>query len=112
MPASGHQPAFLINTGKGRTKPLIYGQLQEKIKGLISTTGRDSSLYSTHSLRRGGCSWAFKAGVPTNLIQHHGDWFSDWAYAKTWSGVKPWGGVNEWCGFLEWFFGVGFWSHL
>ena len=77
MPASSHQPAFLINNGKGRTKPLIYGQLQEKIKGLISKTGRDSSLYSTHSLRRGGGSWAFKAGVPTNLIQHHGDWLSD-----------------------------------
>ena len=77
MPASSHQPAFLINNGNGRTKPLIYGQLQEKIKGLISKSGRDSSLYSTHSLRRGGCSWAFKAGVPTNLIQHHGDWLSD-----------------------------------
>ena len=77
MPASGHQPAFLINTGKGRIKPLIYGPLQEKIEGLISKTGRDSSLYSTHSLGKGGCSWAFTAGVPTNLIQHHGDWLSD-----------------------------------
>ena len=77
LPALDSQPAFLIKVGSGKFKPLIYGQLQERIKTLIALTGRDSNLYSTHSLRRGGCSWAFKAGVPTNLIQHHGDWLSD-----------------------------------
>ena len=46
MPASDCTPAFLISTGKGKTKPLDHGYLQEKIKGLISKTGRDSSLYS------------------------------------------------------------------
>ena len=50
---------------------------KEKIKNLISKTGRDPQLYSSHSFRRGGCTWAFKAGVPTDLIQHHGDWLSD-----------------------------------
>ena len=44
---------------------------------MISKTGRDPQLYSLHSFRRGGCTWAFKAGVPTDLSQHHGDWSSD-----------------------------------
>ena len=73
-PASVHDPAFVRRTGKGRIKPLLYNHLQEKIKNLISKTGRDPQLYSSHSFR---CTWAFKAGAPTNLIQHHGDWLSD-----------------------------------
>ena len=76
-PASVHDPAFVRRTDKGRIKPLLYKHLQEKIKNLISKTGRDPQLYSSHSFRRGGCTWAFKAGVPTDLIQHHGDWLSD-----------------------------------
>ena len=76
-PALVHDPAFVRRTDKGRIKPLLYKHLQEKIKILISKTGRDPQLYSSHSFRRGGCTWAFKAGVPTDLIQHHGDWLSD-----------------------------------
>ena len=76
-PASNHHPVFLIKSDKGKFNPLTYGQLQEKVKWLVAKTGRDPNLYSTHSLRRGGYSWAFKSGVPTNLIQHHGDWLSD-----------------------------------
>ena len=72
-PASVHDPAFVRRTDKGRIKPLLYKHLQEKIKNLISKSGRDPQLYSSHSFRRGGCTWAFKAGVPTDRIQHHGD---------------------------------------
>ena len=76
-PASPDDPVFSMRTNKGKVKPLIYRHLQEKIKGLIAKTGRDPHLYVSHSFRRGGCSWAFKAGVPTDLIQHHGDWLSE-----------------------------------
>ena len=62
-PALVHHPAFVRRTDKGRIKPLLYKHLQEKIKILMSKTGRDPQLYSSHSFRRGGCTWAFKAGV-------------------------------------------------
>ena len=75
--ASAADPAFAVKSSTGKLMPLLYRQLQEKIKVLIIETGRDPALYASHSFRRGGCTWAFKAGVPTNLIQHHGDWLSD-----------------------------------
>ena len=84
VPAASQNPVFVMRTGNGKLKPLLYKQLQEKIKVLIGKTGRDPVLYASHSFRRGGggggwgpCSWAFKAGVPPDLIQHHADWASD-----------------------------------
>ena len=76
-PAKDLDPAFCINNSNKRVVPLLYVQLQHRLKSLIAKTGRDPNLFSSHSFRRGGCSWAFKSGVPTNLIQHHGDWLSD-----------------------------------
>ena len=76
-PAKDIDPAFCINIINKRVVPLLYAQLQHRLKSLIAKTGRDPNLFSSHSFRRGGCSWAFKLGVPTNLIQHHGDWLSD-----------------------------------
>ncbi|MCG8075263.1 MAG: hypothetical protein JAY75_03350 [Candidatus Thiodiazotropha taylori] len=76
-PAADHHPAFLIQYKKGKFRPLLYKQLQDKLKWLVTQTGRDPVQYSTHSLRRGGCSFAFKSGVPTSLIQFHGDWASE-----------------------------------
>ena len=37
--------------------------------------------YSSHGFRRAGCTFAFSANVPTDLIQLQGDWRSD-AYKK------------------------------
>ena len=60
---------------------IFYKQYQAKLKSVIHKIGLDSNLYSSHSFRRGGCSYAFKSGVPADLIQLHGDWKSD-AYRK------------------------------
>lgn len=35
------------------------------------------SRFRGHSFRRGGATWAFRAGVPGELIQIYGDWASD-----------------------------------
>ena len=43
----------------------------------LSECGIKSSKFSGHSLRRGGATWAFSCGVPTELIKSHGDWRSD-----------------------------------
>ena len=37
----------------------------------------EASLFTGHSFRRGGASWAFRSGVPGELIQICGDWASD-----------------------------------
>ena len=37
----------------------------------------DSSKFRGHSFRRGGATWAFRSGVPGELIQVYGDWASD-----------------------------------
>ena len=37
----------------------------------------DPFAYSCHSFRRGGASWAFRLGLPGELIQISGDWASD-----------------------------------
>ena len=37
----------------------------------------DPFAYSCHSVRRGGASWAFRLGLPGELIQISGDWASD-----------------------------------
>ena len=38
-------------------------------------------MFSEHSFRRGGATWAFQSGVPGEMIQILGDWASD-AYKK------------------------------
>ena len=53
--------------------PITYKQFQDKFRNTIALTGRDASLFSTHSLRRGGCSFAFRSKVKSDLIQYHGD---------------------------------------
>lgn len=73
---SDSDPAFSLPVGK-QILPLLYSQFQKRLKSLIKKSGRDPNLFSSHSFRRGGCSWAFKSGVPTSLIQHHGDWASE-----------------------------------
>ena len=35
------------------------------------------SHFRGHSFRRGGATWAFRTGVPGELIQIYGDWASD-----------------------------------
>ena len=41
--------------------------------------------YGTHSLRRGGATWMFLAGIPIEVIKQIGDWKSDCIYKY----IKP-----------------------
>ena len=63
-PGAGNEPAFCIKQCKGSLQPLLYSQLQERIKSLIFKTGRDPSLYSSHIFRRGGALGHSKLGSP------------------------------------------------
>jgi hypothetical protein len=76
LPAQDVSPAF-IRVVKDKSCPFTYALLQKTLKSLIQRTGRNPDQYSSHSLRRGGATWAFRAGVPAQLIQLQGDWRSD-----------------------------------
>ena len=68
---------FTVRFGAQNPKPLLYATLVEKLKGLVSAIGLDPENVSGHSLRRGGASYAFHCGVPSEVIKAQGDWQSD-----------------------------------
>ena len=68
--------AFCYYNRNSQAVPILYSQFQKRLRELICLTGRDGNLFSSHSFRRGGCSWAFRSNVESELIQHHGDWLS------------------------------------
>ena len=59
-----------------RNNYITYSKFQIKLRQLIEKINLDPQLFSTHSFRRGGTTFAFKSGVPSELIQLHGDWKS------------------------------------
>ena len=62
-------------------KCIFYNKLQSRLKSLIQKIGLNPQEYSSHGFRRAGCTFAFRAKVPSDLIQLQGDWRSD-AYKK------------------------------
>ena len=58
-------------------KCIFYKDFQSKLMLLIKAIGLNPEDYSSHGFRRGGSTFAFKSGVPADLIQLHGDWRSD-----------------------------------
>ena len=76
IPASDSAPAFLIPEN-GQLRPLTYRMWMSRLRGILTQTGRNASKFSCHSFRRGGASFAFKAGVPSELVKLLGDWRSN-----------------------------------
>ena len=74
--AGPEEPAFCL-PGKQGPQPVQYALLQSYLKRLVRLAGWDPSAFSSHSLRRWGASFAFRAKVPGELIQVQGDWASD-----------------------------------
>lgn len=67
--------AFVVKKN-GVLKPVTYNMFNAFLKKCITSIGLDAGKFSTHSFRRGGATWAFKCGVPSDLIQLQGDWKS------------------------------------
>ena len=80
VPADPQLPAFLLPK-KQHVKPVTYKQFTTVLKHLISRLGLDAQSYSSHSFRRGGATFAFKAGARGELVKVQGDWLSD-AYLR------------------------------
>jgi integrase len=69
-------PAFVLQDKAG-FRPLLYKAFVKKLKSSLQVMGLDPKLYSSHSLRRGGATWAARVGLTGDVIQMLGDWQSD-----------------------------------
>ena len=69
-------PAFQIPSEHGSI-PLTYPLHQKLLKLFGARTGLDPEKLSSHSLRRGGCTFLAKSGVSIEEIWVRGDWASD-----------------------------------
>ena len=56
---------------------MSYSRARESISTALASVGEDPDKYGQHTLRSGGGSVTFAAGVPDRLIQHHGGWKSE-----------------------------------
>lgn len=73
VPLKGSGPCFARSNGV----PWTYSQFQRKLRQCLESAGYASKSFSSHSMRRGGCSFCFQAGVPSELIQVLGDLKTD-----------------------------------
>lgn len=83
-PASGDEMAFRIPSEAG-SLPLPYSAYQATLKIFSKKAGLDHESISSHSLRRGGCTYLSMCGASLEELKTRGDWSSDtvFAYLKT-----------------------------
>ncbi len=76
IPALSSDPAFCIPSHSG-LKPLTFHTFISRFQTLLTQAGFDPTGITGHSFKRGGASFAFASGVPSELIKHQGQWKSD-----------------------------------
>ena len=77
VPARRSCPVFLISGPKGLV-PLTKRTFVSAFRSYLVTAGiSNAQSFRGHSFRRGAASWAFRWGVPGEIIQLYGDWSSD-----------------------------------
>lgn len=76
VPATSSSPAFVYPTKKG-LMPVTHSFFVTSLRKFLGLAGLQPDLYSGHSFRRGGCTFAFQSGVSSDLIKLHGHWSSD-----------------------------------
>ena len=74
--AERDSPAFMFVIG-GRRGPMTHTMFVKAFKAACARAGVDATLYSGHSFRRGGATFAFRLGADHSLIKMIGDWRSD-----------------------------------
>ena len=77
VPARRSCPVFFIFGPKGLV-PLTKRTFVAAFRSYLVTAGiSNAESFRGHSFRRGAASWAFRCGVPGEIIQLYGDWSSD-----------------------------------
>ena len=103
IPALGTHNLFSFVDG-GKVVPVTYGDLTLQMRIWLKKVGVNNyRSFSSHSLRRGGCTAAFEKGVPEISIRTLGNWASDAykRYIKYHIGSKA-SGVDHVQQFLVW----------
>lgn len=77
VPAPAAGPCFVLPDSAGGVTPLRYEPFVAALKQWLSRAGFDPKGFSGHSLRRGGATAAFQAGVDPLFIRLQGGWSSD-----------------------------------
>ena len=80
IPASPQDPVLAIRY-RGKLVSLSANQLIYRIRKWLLLLGMDPSIYSLHSLRRGGATFAYQSNIEGKMIKLLGEWASD-AYKR------------------------------
>jgi hypothetical protein len=59
-------------------RPLSYPAALKAFKNLVKKFGLDPAQFALHSMRAGGATDAFNAGVAPHVIDKHGRWKSEY----------------------------------
>ena len=73
-------PLFSYPSQQG-VQPITYSMFVTHLRLCLRKIGLNPSLFSGHSFRRGGASFALQCGIPADWIKLQGDWSSD-AYQR------------------------------
>ena len=77
VPAPGNFPVYLIKDRHSFFQHLLSSHFPRVVKTLVSMLNLENKLYSPHSFRRGGMTFAFQAGAYPLVIKCLVDWSSD-----------------------------------
>ena len=75
IPGGDSDPAFMVPHSQGSV-PFTYVEWQNRLRAILTLIGQNPTCYCSHSFRRGGATFAHRAGVPAKLIKLMGDWHS------------------------------------
>lgn len=68
---------LLLSTGTPRGQVIGLPTLRSLFRQALSATQLSPEGYTLHSLRRGGATESYRAGVPLDHVKQHGTWRSD-----------------------------------
>ncbi|XP_046548484.1 uncharacterized protein LOC124258432 [Haliotis rubra] len=74
-------PPFSYLDNHRNIKCLTYNTFVSTLKKILTVCGYKADDFSGHSFRRGGCTFAFKAGLSAPFVKLRGDWRSN-AYER------------------------------
>jgi hypothetical protein len=80
VPAPPSAPLFTFPSA-GEYPPVTHAVFLSHLRRVLRQANIPPTTFTGHSFRRGGATWAFRAGVPGELIKSIGGWSSD-AYLR------------------------------
>jgi hypothetical protein len=75
IPAPPNAPAFVV-PDQGTLLTVTHRSFAQYLQLFLAKSGHPAHLYSGHSFRKGGCTFASVCNVPEYLLKIHGDWSS------------------------------------